>query len=50
MAWTNYSIATGLNGKEEAVLVVTLLTVIGEEAREVYTMFTWSAAGDETKI
>ena len=49
-AWTNYSIATGLNGKEEAVQVATLLTVIGEEAREIYTTFTWSAAGDETKI
>ena len=32
-AWENYSLATGLNGKEECVQVATLLTVIGEEAR-----------------
>jgi len=49
-AWTNYSITTGLNEKEEAMQVATLLTVIGEEAREVYTTFTWSTAGDKTKI
>lgn len=42
---------TELNEKEEAVQVATLLTVIGEEAREVYSTFSNGAqAGDENKI
>ena len=49
-AWAKYSIATGLNGKGEDVQVATLLTVIGEEAREVYTTFTWEADGDKAEI
>ena len=49
-AWSNYSIATGLNTKDESVQVATLLTVIGEDAREVYSTFTWDAVGDDTKI
>ena len=36
LAWTNYSLATGLSDKAEPVQVATLLTVIGEEAREVF--------------
>ena len=46
-AWSNY---TGLNTKDESVQVATLLTVIGEDAREVYSTFTWDAVGDDTKI
>ena len=50
-AWANYALATGLNEKDEAVQVATLLTVIGEEAREVFSTFTgWTAEGDEAKI
>ena len=49
-AWMNYSVATGLNEKSETVQVATLLTVIGEEAREVYATFTWDTEGDEKKI
>ena len=49
-AWSNYSIATTLNTKDESVQVATLLTVIGEEAREVYSTFTWDTAGDSTLI
>ncbi len=49
-AWSNYSIATTLNTKDEPVQVATLLTVIGEEAREVYSTFTWDAEGDSTRI
>lgn len=41
--------ATELNKKSEAVQVATLLTVIGEDAREVYSTFRWNE-GDETKI
>ena len=50
VAWVNYSVATGLNTKEENVQVATLLTVIGEDAREVYSTFTWDAEGDCLKI
>ncbi|CAI8020103.1 Microtubule-associated serine/threonine-protein kinase 1 [Geodia barretti] len=39
LAWTNYSLATGLSDKAEPVQVATLLTVIGEEAREVFSTF-----------
>ena len=46
-AWDSYALATGLNEKAEDVQVSTLLTVIGEEAREVYSTFTgWENAGD----
>ena len=44
-AWTNYSLATALNEKAEAVQVATLLMVIGEEAREVFSTFTKWAHG-----
>lgn len=49
-AWTNYAIATGLAEKEERVQVATLLTVIREEAREVYATFTWDNDGDDVRI
>ena len=50
-AWNNYSLATGLSEKDEPVQVATLLTVIGEEAREVFATFSdWEHAGDDTKI
>lgn len=51
LAWNSYALATELNKKSEAVQVATLLTVIGEEARDVYSTFTdWAAEGDEKKI
>ena len=50
-AWISYSLATALNEKSEAVQVATLLTVIGEEAREVFSTFSgWANEGDSTKI
>ena len=51
LAWTNYSLATELNKKPEVVQVATLLTVIGEEARDVFSTFTdWSQQDDDKKI
>ena len=51
LAWTNYALATELTEKPEEVQVATLLTVIGEEARDVFTTFTgWAKAGDARKI
>ena len=40
LAWTNYALATELGNKSEAVQVATLLTVIGDEGREIYSTFT----------
>ena len=48
--WNNYSIAIEVNTKSEQVQVATLLTVIGEEAREVFATFAWESEGDEKKI
>ena len=47
----NYSTAMELHKKPENVQVATLLTVIGEDAREVYSTFTgWIADGDDSKF
>ena len=47
----SYSLATELNAKTEAIQVATLLTIIGEEAREVYFTFSdWATEGDDKKI
>ena len=50
LAWRNYALATELGKKAEAVQVATLLTVIGEEAREVYSTFTGWGEGEDKKI
>ena len=51
LAWSNYLLAAELNKKPDGVQVSTLLTVIGEEARDIYSTFTdWAEEGDETKI
>ena len=50
-AWKNYALATEISKKSEDVQVATLLTVIGEEAREVYSTFTdWTNPGDDNKL
>ena len=50
-AWENYSMATGLSEKKEEVQVAALLTVIGEEAWEVFSTFSgWERKGDNKKI
>ena len=47
--WSNYEIATGVAKKEKPTRVATLLTVIGEEAVDVYNTFTWDEEGDDLK-
>ena len=47
---TSYALATGLGDKTEAVQVATLLTVIGEEAWEVFATFAWDSEEDASKI
>ncbi|XP_068747958.1 uncharacterized protein [Montipora capricornis] len=48
--YTNYEIATGINEKESAIRVATLLTVIGNDAYDVFNMITWDAEGDDKRI
>ena len=51
LAWENYARALELDKKSEAVQVATLLTVIGEEARDVFSTFKdWVLPGDKGKI
>ena len=51
LAWRNYALATELSEKDEKIQVAALLTVIGEEAREVDSTFTdWARADDKEKI
>ena len=51
LAWGNYALATELNKKATAVQVATLLTVIDEEAREVYSTFNdWGKAKTRKSI
>ena len=50
LAWNSYSLATELNKKSEEVQVATLLTIIGEDLRDVFSTFTWGNAEDAKKI
>ena len=50
-AWLNYSLDIELGKNSEKVQVATLLTVIGEEAREVFATFAdWENEGDHNRI
>ena len=44
LAWDSYSLAIELNKKSEAIQVAMLLTIIGEDARDVFSTFTWESA------
>ena len=49
-AWTSYALELELDKRPPAVQVATLLMVIGEDAHEVYSMFTdWDAEEDKCK-
>lgn len=48
--YTNYEIATGVSEKESSTRVATLLTVIGNDAMDVYNTLLWDAEGDDNKI
>ena len=39
LAWNSYALATELTKKPEPVQVATLLTIIGEDARDVFSTF-----------
>ena len=48
--WRNYEIASGLKNKEGETRVATLLSIIGDDALEVYNGFQWETVGDNIKI
>ena len=51
IAWENYALATELDQKPQPVQVATLLTVVGEDTREVHSTFCeWATDGDERRI
>ena len=50
LPWDNNAIATKLSKEDEAVHVGTLLTVVGEDARDMFSTFTWVADEDKKKI
>lgn len=49
LAWSSYALATELNKKSEPVEVATLLTVIGEDTRDVYSTFNWDDKANKNK-
>lgn len=48
--YVNYEIATGISSKDSATRVATLLTVIGNDAIDVFNTLTWDEEGDDKKI
>ena len=50
LTWSNYALATELNKTSEPVQVATLLTVIGEDARDGYSIFDWDYEANKNKI
>ena len=50
-AWKNYLISIKLHQEPEAVRIATLLTIVGAEARKVFSTFTdWASDTDQNKI
>ena len=48
--YTNYEIATGISSKDSSARVATLLTVIGNDAIDVFSTLTWNEEGGDKKI
>jgi hypothetical protein len=49
-SFNNFLLATGFSSKDDAVKVGLLLSVIGEEAVELYSTFEWTKADDKVKL
>ena len=47
---SNYELAIGTARKEDPIRVAAFLTVIGDEALEVYNAFTWNSDEDKVKM
>jgi len=48
--WNNYETLTGIAKKDNPKCVVTLPTVIAEEAVDIYNTFTWDEEGNKPRI
>ena len=49
--WSNYELATGVTDKDDAIVQIAIfLTVIADEALDVYNTFTWDSEEDKVKI
>ena len=48
--WTNYELATGIFREEDQVRVAAFITLIGDEAFDVYNAFTLDSEDDKIKI
>ena len=48
--WTNYELAIGIAKKEDRIRVATFLTVIVDEALDVYDAFTRDSDEDKVKM
>ena len=48
--YVNYEIATGISSRDNAIRVAILLTVIGNDAIDVFNTLTWDEEGDDKKI
>ena len=48
--YTNYEIATGISSKDSSTRVATLLTVVGNDAIDVFNTLTWDKEGDDKEI
>src|SRR5690348_10714200 len=49
-AWSNYELASGISEKKSEVKVATLLSIIGEDAVELYESFQWTKPEDKVTI
>ena len=47
--WSNYELATGVAAKDDAIRVATILTVIGDEALDVYNAFNGTTRRTKSK-
>ena len=48
--WANYELATGIFRKEDQIRVASFLTVLSDEALDVYHTFTWDSKDDKVKL
>ena len=48
--WNNYETQTGVAKKDNPKCVVTLTTVTGEEAIDIYNTFTWYEQGNKLRV
>ena len=45
-----FSLASGLSSKDEGIQATTLLHMVGPNALQVYSTFTWEDEGDKSKV